>query len=204
MSFNIKKGGSFSFKKSLNTILIGCGWDVSVRSGENYDIDSHALALIGGELYSVGGEYPLALSYANGSLPKAPEIGAKAFRTANSEMIHRGDNRTGAGEGDDEQIEVQLGMIPPQVTEIALWATIYESDTRRQSFDKIGNAYIRVMDKDNNIELCRYSLNEKFMNATAVQVAALMRQPDGGWQFVAIGNGAKADLGDILAQYGAG
>ena len=210
MSFNLQKGGKFQIKKTINNVLIACGWNPSVKPGEVFDLDAHAFGLVhpGGlaekaTFYNPGGgSFPLALTYANEEKVPAPEVGPKAFKSPDGSMIHRGDNRTGAGDGDDEQVQVDLGKLPPEVAEVAVWVTIYDAAKRKQSFDRVSDAFARVMNSDTGEELCRYPLNEKFVGSRSVHVGSLVRTGS-QWEFVAVGAGAAVELGDILAKYAA-
>jgi len=210
MSFQVQKGGKFQIDKGITNVTVGLGWQPAAKAGEAFDLDAHAFALVhpGGDaskagFYTVGGKYPLTLTYANahpdGDCVKASENGPKAFKTPGGEMVHVGDNRTGVGDGDDETIQIALGRLPAEVAEVAIWVTIYEGETRGQTFDRVADAYIRVL-ADGGRELCRYNLNEKFVGAQAVQVGSLVRG-GAGWQFVAVGTGSRAGLLDILGQY---
>ena len=116
-------------------------------------------------------------------------------------LKHMGDNLTGAGEGDDEQIEVDLTKIPANVEKVAFTVTIYDSDVRRQNFGQVSNAFIRIVDEATNTELIRYDLGEDFSIETAVVVGELYRH-NGEWKFNAIGSGFQGGLAALCAHYG--
>ncbi len=112
-----------------------------------------------------------------------------------------GDNLTGEGEGDDEQIEVDLDKIPANIEKVAFTVTIYDADTRRQNFGQVSNAFIRIVDETTNTELIRYDLGEDFSIETAVVVGELYRH-NGEWKFNAIGSGFQGGLAALCGHYG--
>ncbi|MBQ3394950.1 MAG: TerD family protein, partial [Synergistaceae bacterium] len=114
---------------------------------------------------------------------------------------HMGDNLTGAGEGDDEQIKVELSKVPANVDKIAFTATIHEAEERKQNFGQVSNAYIRIIDEAKNAELIRYDLGEDFSIETAVVVGELYRQGS-EWKFNAIGSGFKGGLRALCQNFG--
>ena len=114
---------------------------------------------------------------------------------------HMGDNLTGEGDGDDEQILIDLSKVPSNVEKIAFTVTIYDADQRRQNFGQVSNAYIRIVDDATNTELIRYDLGEDFSIETAVVVGELYRH-NGEWKFNAIGSGFQGGLAALCAHYG--
>ena len=112
-----------------------------------------------------------------------------------------GDNLTGEGDGDDEQIEVSLAGIPTNVEKVAFTVTIYDAEPRRQNFGQVSNSYIRIVDADTNTELIRYDLGEDFSIETAVVVGELYRH-NGEWKFNAIGSGFQGGLAALCGHYG--
>lgn len=114
---------------------------------------------------------------------------------------HMGDNLTGEGEGDDEQIQIDLTKIPSNVEKVAFTVTIYDADVRRQNFGQVSNAFIRIVDESNNSELIRYDLGEDFSIETAVVVGELYRH-NGEWKFNAIGSGFQGGLAALCGHYG--
>ena len=209
MGFNLNKGGKFQISKGIGSVLVGCGWTPAAKAGEAFDLDSHAFALVHpgnspeqATFYSPSnGCYPLALTYANADeMVKATDVGAKAFRSADGSMVHLGDNRTGVGEGDDEQMKLALNQLPADVAEVAIWVTIHEAGKRKQTFQRVEKPYVRVLDSDSGEELCKYPLNEKFASAKSVHVGSLVRSGT-GWQFEAVGAGVEVELGEILGKY---
>lgn len=114
---------------------------------------------------------------------------------------HMGDNLTGEGEGDDEQIEIELEKVPTNVEKIAFTVTIYDADVRKQNFGQVANAFIRIVDETTNTELIRYDLGEDFSIETAVVVGELYRH-NGEWKFNAIGSGFQGGLAALCGHYG--
>ena len=112
-----------------------------------------------------------------------------------------GDNLTGAGEGDDEQLKVDLSKVPANVTKIAFTVTIYEAEQRRQNFGQVSNAFIRIYNEENGEELLRYDLGEDFSIETAVVFGELYKNGD-EWKFNAIGNGFQGGLASLCENYG--
>ena len=114
---------------------------------------------------------------------------------------HMGDNLTGEGDGDDEQIVVDLSLVPANVEKIAFTVTIYDAEVRRQNFGQVSNAYIHIMDEVGNTDLIRYDLGEDFSIETAVVVGELYRH-NGEWKFNAIGSGFQGGLAALCRNYG--
>ncbi|MBQ6001962.1 MAG: TerD family protein, partial [Synergistaceae bacterium] len=111
------------------------------------------------------------------------------------------DNLTGAGEGDDEQIKIDLSKVPSNIDKIAFTVTIHEADSRHQNFGQVSNAFIRIVDESNSKELIRYDLGEDFSVETAVVVGELYRNA-GEWKFNAVGSGFKGGLRALCLNFG--
>jgi len=114
---------------------------------------------------------------------------------------HMGDNLTGEGEGDDEQIQIDLEKIPANVEKVAFTVTIYDSDARRQNFGQVSNAFIRIVDETTNTELIRYDLGEDFSIETAAVFGELYKSGS-EWKFNAIGSGFQGGLAALCANFG--
>ena len=112
-----------------------------------------------------------------------------------------GDNLTGEGEGDDEQIEIDLSKVPANIEKIAFTVTIYDAENRHQNFGQVSNSFIRLVDESNNTEMIRYDLGEDFSIETAVVVGELYRH-NGEWKFNAIGSGFQGVLAALCGHYG--
>ena len=189
MPINLTKGQKVDLTKGnpgLKKIMVGLGWDVNASdSGADFDLDAAAFML---------GE--------NGKCPTEKEFIFYGNLTHESEsVVHMGDNLTGEGEGDDEQIEIDLTKIPANVSRIAFTVTIYDADVRRQNFGQVSNAYIRIVDETTNTELIHYDLGEDFSIETAVVVGELYKH-NGEWKFNAIGSGFQGGLAALCGHYG--
>ncbi len=189
MPVNLRKGQKVSLTKGnpgLQHVVVGLGWDVNqFDTGGDFDLDAAAFLLTESGKVSGSGDFVYygALTHASGS------------------VCHLGDNLTGAGEGDDEQIRVDLSRVPANVTRIAFTVTIYESEERRQNFGQVNNAFIRIYNEDNGEELLRYDLGEDFSIETAVVFGELYKNGD-EWKFNAVGNGYQGGLAALCASYG--
>ncbi|MCI8484343.1 MAG: TerD family protein [Lachnospiraceae bacterium] len=189
MPINLTKGQKVDLTKGnpgLKNIMVGLGWDVNAfDSGADFDLDTAAFML---------GQ--------DGKCPTEKEfIFYGNLEHSSSSVKHMGDNLTGEGEGDDEQIQVDLSAIPANVEKIAFTVTIYDSDVRRQNFGQVSNAFIRIVDESNGQELIRYDLGEDFSIETAVVVGELYRN-NGEWKFNAIGSGFQGGLAALCGHYG--
>ena len=167
-------------RAGLSNILVGLGWDeakpkLGLFSSKKKDIDCDAFALL----------------LQNGKLVDKNDIIYFNNRVHRSEAIrHMGDNLTGAGEGDDEQILINLSQIPAAYDRIIIAANIYEADKRSQHFGMIKNAFIRLVDGRDNKEMCIYNLTDDYGHMTAIIFGEVYRR-DGEWKFGAIGQGTK-------------
>lgn len=189
MPINLAKGQKVDLTKGnpgLKNIMVGLGWDVNAfDGGADFDLDAAA--------FMVG---------ANGKCPTEKEFVFYGNLSHNSGSIkHMGDNLTGEGDGDDEQIQVDLSIIPNNIEKVAFTVTIYEADKRKQNFGQVSNAYIRIVDEASNQELIRYDLGEDFSIETAVVVGELYRH-NGEWKFNAIGSGFQGGLAALCGYYG--
>ncbi len=187
MPINLSKGQKVDLTKKnpgLKNIMVGLGWDVNAfDSGADFDAAAFMLG-------------------SNGKCPTEKEfIFYGNLEHASGAVKHMGDNLTGEGEGDDEQIEVKLPDIPSNVEKIAFTVTIYDSDVRRQNFGQVSNSFIRIVDMSTDTELIRYDLGEDFSIETAVVVGELYRH-NGEWKFNAIGSGFQGGLAALCGHYG--
>ncbi len=189
MPINLSKGQKVSLTKDnpgLKKIIVGLGWDVNAfDSGADFDLDASAF-----------------LASANGKCPTEKEfIFYGNLEHESGAVKHMGDNRTGEGEGDDEQIAVDLSLVPANVEKIAVTVTIYDAESRRQNFGQVSNAYCRIIDESTGAELIHYDLGEDFSIETAVVVGELYKH-NGEWKFNAIGSGFQGGLAALCAHYG--
>jgi tellurium resistance protein TerD len=189
MPINLSKGQKVSLTKGnpgLKKIMVGLGWDVNAfDSGADFDLDASAF-----------------LAGANGKCPTEKEFIFYGNLEHSSGCVkHMGDNKTGDGEGDDEQIHIELSKVPANLEKIAFTVTIYEADQRHQNFGQVSNAYIRIIDEATNTELVRFDLGEDFSIETAVVVGELYKN-NGEWKFNAIGSGFQGGLAALCGHYG--
>ena len=190
MSISLAKGQRISLEKvspGLKNIFIGLGWDIKTTdTGADFDLDGSAFLLDNqGKLISENH----FIFYNNLHSPD-PD---KAVRV-------RGDNRTGSGEGDDEVIEVDLTKIPADIAKIAIAVTIHEAEKRQQNFGQVENAFVRIVNCDNQEEVIRYDLTEDYSIETALIMAELYLK-DKEWRINALGSGYKTSLQGLLDLY---
>lgn len=189
MPINLTKGQKVDLTKGnpgLTSIMVGLGWDVNAfDSGAAFDLDAAAFML--GENAKCPTEKDF-IFYGN-------------LKHTSGCVEHMGDNLTGEGDGDDEQIKVDLSKIPANISKIAFTVTIYDAEARRQNFGQVSNSFIRIVDNSNGQELIRYDLGEDFSIETAVVVGELYRN-NGEWKFNAIGSGFQGGLAALCGHYG--
>ena len=189
MAVSLRKGQKVDLTKgnpSLKKILIGLGWDTNKYDG-GFDFDLDAAAFLLG---------------ANGKVTSdADFVFYNNLKHASGAVEHLGDNLTGAGEGDDEEIKIDLEKVPANIEKIDFTVTIYDADARKQTFGQVSNAYIRVVDDVTQQELIRYDLGEDFSVETAVVVGEIYRH-NGEWKFNAIGSGWSGGLAALGRNYG--
>ena len=189
MPVNLKKGQKVSLTKEnpgLSKVVVGLGWDVNAYdTGGDFDLDASAFLLTDNGKVSRQEDF---VFYGNLAHPSGS-------------VVHQGDNLTGVGDGDDEQIKIYLSSVPEGITKISFAATIYDADERRQNFGQVNNAYIRIYDESNGQEIIRYDLGEDFSIETAVIFGELYKH-NGEWKFNAIGSGFQGGLAAICINYG--
>ncbi|PSB10054.1 chemical-damaging agent resistance protein C [Pleurocapsa sp. CCALA 161] len=190
MTINLSKGERISLEKvapGLVQIFIGLGWDINVTdTGGDFDIDASIFLLDSNDKLISDQHF---IFYNNSKSPD-PE----------QSIQQRGDNRTGAGEGDDEIIDVNLKTIPPEVVKMALTVTIHEAEKRHQNFGQVTNAFVRIVNCENEQEIIRYDLTEDFSVETALIMAELYRK-DGEWRMNAVGAGYQGGLQALVERY---
>ncbi len=189
MPISLKKGQKVSLTKGnpgLSKVVVSLGWDVNqFDTGGDFDLDAAAFLLGDSGRVTKSEDF---VFYGNLSHPSGS-------------VNHMGDNLTGEGEGDDEQIKVELSKVPENVTKIAFTATIYEPEQRRQNFGQVNNAFIRIYNELTGEELLRYDLGEDFSIETAVVFGELYKN-NGEWKFNAIGSGYQGGLAALCGNYG--
>ncbi|OOO00280.1 MAG: chemical-damaging agent resistance protein C [Epulopiscium sp. Nele67-Bin004] len=189
MAISLKKGQKVDLTKrhpGLSQVVVGLGWDTN-RFDTNGAFDLDTSVFLTGQNGRVSGSGDFVF-YGNLVHPSGS-------------VEHTGDNLTGAGDGDDEQIKVNLQQVPSHVDKIVFTVTIYESELRNQNFGMIQNAFIRIYNEQTNEVLLEYDLDEDFSIETAVVFGELYRH-GGEWKFSAIGSGFNGGLGALCATYG--
>lgn len=188
MAISLSKGGNVSLSKSepgLKNILIGLGWDARATDGADFDLDASAF-LLG----------------ANGKVVSDSSfIFYNNLKSDDGSIEHTGDNRTGDGDGDDEEIKVALDHVSSNIETVAITVTIHDADNRKQNFGQVKNAYIRILNADGAKEIARYDLSEDYSTETAMVFAELYRN-NGEWKFRAVGQGYSGGLAAMCKQYG--
>ncbi len=189
MPVSLQKGQKVSLTKGnpgLKHVVVGLGWDVNqFDTGGDFDLDAAAFLLTDSGKVSAQEDF---VFFGNLNHPSRS-------------VQHMGDNLTGAGEGDDEQMKIDLSKVPAQITKIAFTVTIYEPEQRRQNFGQINNAFIRIYNEDTGEEMLRYDLGEDFSIETAAVFGEVYKNGS-EWKFNAIGSGYQGGLKALCAQYG--
>ena len=189
MPINLSKGQKVDLTKKnpgLKKIMVGLGWDVNAfDSGSDFDLDAAAFML-----------------GANGKCPTEKEfIFYGNLKHASESVEHMGDNLTGEGEGDDEQIVIDLSRVPAEYDKIVIVVNIYQAVQRKQHFGMIENAFIRLVDARNNKEMCKYNLTENYSGMTAMIFGEIYRH-NGEWKFNAMGNGTTdPGIGELCRRF---
>ena len=202
MSINLSKGQKIDLTKDnggLRNVMVGLGWDeveqkrgfAALFAGPKQDIDCDASVLLCGEDGKLVSRAVKECVVYYGNL-----------RHPSGAVYHHGDNLTGAGEGDDEQVTVKLNELPAEIHKLVFVVNIYDAAPRHQHFGLIKNAFIRLVNEDNRQELCRFNLSENYDGMTGMIVGEIYRR-DGNWKFSAIGQPIReaSRLDAILNMY---
>lgn len=183
MAINLQKGQ----RENINApkFTIGLGWDTNSSStGSGFDLDA-SVFILGDNRKIISDSH--FIFYNN-------------LKSPDDAVIHTGDNLTGDGDGDDEQVKIDLTKINPAVKEICIVVTIHDAVNRKQNFGQVRNSFIRIVDDSNNTEMVKYELEEDFSIETAVEFGRIYNK-DGQWKFEAMGVGMKGGLEDYLNKY---
>lgn len=189
MPVNLQKGQKVSLTKDnpgLKKVVVGLGWDVNTfDTGADFDLDAAAFLLTDSGKASKSEDF---VFYGNLQHPSGA-------------VQHMGDNLTGAGDGDDEQIVIDLANLPADYDRIVLVVNIYQAVQRNQHFGMIQNAFIRIVDSKTNAEMCKYNLTDNYSGMTAMIFGEIYRH-NGEWKFNAIGQGTNdPGLGELVNRY---
>lgn len=188
MAISLQKGGNVNLSKEapgLSAVAVGLGWDVRATDGAAYDLDASAFLVTASGKVRADNDF---IFYGN-------------KKSADGSVEHLGDNTTGAGEGDDEVVDVKLSSVPAVIERIAFSVTIHEGEARKQTFGQVSKAYIRVVNKADNKELARYDLSEDGSTEAALVFGELYRAGT-EWKFKAVGQGFKGGLGPLARNFG--
>jgi tellurium resistance protein TerD len=188
MALTLSKGGNLSLSKTdptLKKLLVGLGWDERVTSGDSFDLDASVFLLNANEKVrsDKGFIFYNQLSSIEGSVQ------------------HTGDNRSGAGDGDDESIKINLDLVPADVVKMVVAVTIHDAQAKGQNFGQIQNAFIRVVNEETGVEVVRYDLAEDHSTETAMVFGEIYRN-NNEWKFRAIGQGYAGGLSAMCQRYG--
>lgn len=188
MAVSLVKGGNVSLTKEapgMTKIVVGLGWDARVTDGAAFDLDA--------SVFMVGDDGKV--------------LNDKSFiffnnpSSADGSVVHQGDNRTGEGDGDDEQVKITLSGVPAEAKKLVFAVTIYDAEARKQNFGMVSNSYMRVVNEDNNSEIARFDLSEDASTETAMIFGELYRHNE-EWKFKAIGQGFAGGLSALASQHG--
>ncbi|MES2148166.1 MAG: TerD family protein [Pseudomonadota bacterium] len=188
MAISLQKGGNVNLSKEapgLSKMVVGLGWDVRATDGAAYDLDG-AVFLLG----------------ATGKVRSdADFVFYNNLKSVDGSVQHSGDNRTGAGEGDDESVTIDLSKVPADVDKIAVCVTIHEAEARHQNFGQVSKAFVRCVNAAGNTEIARYDLSEDGSTESAMVFGEVYRA-GGDWKFRAVGQGFKGGLGPLARNFG--
>ncbi|OQY09022.1 MAG: stress protein [Fusobacteriia bacterium 4572_132] len=184
MGVNLSKGARVSLTKDsqgLKKIIVGLGWDEATKKKGFFS------ALLGGGA-NIDCDASILMLDNNEKLKETVYYGK--LKSSNESIIHTGDNLTGEGEGDDEQIKIDLEKVPSDIGKMIVVINIYDCKKRNQDFGMIKNAFVRVVDQKDGQEMLKYNLTENYNEKTAIIVSEIYRN-NGEWKFAAIGEGTR-------------
>ena len=188
MAISLQKGGNVNLSKEapgLKKMTIGLGWDTRATDGAGFDLDGAVFLLnTTGKVRS-----------------DADFIFYNNLKSADGSIVHSGDNLTGAGEGDDETVTIDLSSVPADIDKIVVGVTIHDAESRGQNFGMVSKAFIRCINADGGTEIARYDLSEDGSVETAMIFGELYRAGS-EWKFRAVGQGYKGGLGPLARSYG--
>ncbi|MCX2968860.1 TerD family protein [Streptomyces sp. TRM70308] len=188
MAVSLSKGGNVSLSKEapgLTAVTVGLGWDVRTTTGTDFDLDASAIAV------NAAGKVHTDQHFVFFNNTASPE----------QAIVHTGDNRTGEGGGDDEQINVNLETLPAEIEKIVFPVSIYDAESRSQNFGQVRNAFIRIVNQANQQEIARYDLSEDAATETAMVFGEIYRNGQ-EWKFRAVGQGYASGLTGIAQDFG--
>jgi tellurium resistance protein TerD len=188
MAISLQKGGNLSLSKTdptLREVLVGLGW--AARSSDGADFDLDASLFMVQENGKVRGDHDF--------------IFYNQLKSTCGAVEHTGDNKTGAGAGDDEALKIRLADVPTAIARLVIAVTIHDAEQRRQNFGMVQDAFVRIVNLDTNTEIVRFDLSEDYSTETAMIFAEIYRY-NGEWKFRAVGQGYAGGLAALAIQHG--
>jgi len=188
VSVSLSKGGNVSLTKAapgLTAVIVGLGWDARTTTGADFDLDASALML------DMSGKV----------LSDSHFVFFNNLKSPDGSVEHMGDNLTGGGDGDDEQIKINLDAVPTDCGKITFPVSIYEAESRQETFGQVRNAFIRIVNQADGSEIARYDLTEDAATETAMVFGEIYRS-FGEWKFRAVGQGYASGLRGIAQDFG--
>ncbi|WP_269937731.1 TerD family protein [Arthrobacter sp. HY1533] len=187
-SLTLSKGSNLSLTKAdpgLQLAMVGLGWDPRTTSGDAFDLDASAIMVT-----------------ASGKVRNNDDfIFYNQLESKDGSVVHQGDNRTGLGDGDDEQILINLATVSPDIARVVIVVSIDQAEARRQNFGQVRDAYCRVVNQENDAEIVRYDLSEDAASETTMVFCEIYRN-GAEWKFRAVGQGYASGLYGIATDYG--
>ncbi|MFX4299968.1 TerD family protein [Pseudosulfitobacter pseudonitzschiae] len=188
MAVSLSKGGNVSLSKEapgLKAITVGLGWDARATDGKDFDLDA--------SVFMVGADGKVLsdknfIFYSNKVSP-------------DGSVVHQGDNLTGEGDGDDEQVKIDLSAVPAEVAKLIFAVTIHEAESRSQTFGQVSNAFMRVVNQDGEAEIARFDLSEDGSMESAMIFGEIYKNGE-DWKFKAVEQGFAGGLGPLAASFG--
>lgn len=189
MAISLSKGANISLSKEagspLSKVTVGLGWDPRATDGKEFDLDASAFLVNASAKVRSDADF----------------IFYNQTKSACGSVFHTGDNKDGGGEGDDEQIKLNLATMPADIAKISFSVTIHDADARRQNFGMVANAFIRIVNDADGKELTRFDLGEDYSTETAVIFGEVYRH-NNEWKFRAVGQGFAGGLGPLARNFG--
>lgn len=199
MALTLSKGQNLSLSKvdpGLKIARLGLGWDARSTDGAEFDLDASALLVASNGKVRSNNDFVFYNQM--GDVTLADE---RNFDPDRASVMYQGDNRNGEGDGDDEQVVIDLTKIPHDIEKVVLTVSIHEAEARNQTFGQVRNAFIRLVNEDSGNEIVRYDLTEDYSIETALIFAELYKH-NGEWKFKAVGQGYRDGLGGIARDFG--
>lgn len=188
MAVSLNKGGNVSLSRTapnISKILVGLGWEARQTTGDDFDLDASVFMV-----------------QENGKVRSDEDfIFYNQLSSTCGSVVHTGDNRTGAGDGDDEAIKVDLAQVPANIQRLVVSVTIHDADARRQNFGMVRDAFIRIVNLENDNEIARFDLSEDYGTETAMIFGEVYRH-NGEWKFKAVGQGFAGGLEPMATSFG--